>query len=167
MAEAIGEASENFYRRTAFVKKSAVTAEKRNQIKINSNQQKHIRYMDTRKVSAFRRRQIPFCAISPESGLPCLHEQTFAGQQTANSNAVSCPSVSQRIGGREASPIRFRQKKESENKTMTLEEFFRSSPRACSGFFRRDGFGVPSVGGKRIRVRCGGVLCEDGVPAGV
>ena len=53
MAEAIGEASENFYRRTAFVKKSAVTAEKRNQIKINSNQQKHIRYMDTSKVSPF------------------------------------------------------------------------------------------------------------------
>ena len=91
MAEAIGEASENFYRRTAFVKKSAVTAEKRNQIKINSNQQKHIRYMDTRKVSAFRRRQIPFCAISPGKRLPCLHEQTFAGQRTANSDAVSCP----------------------------------------------------------------------------
>lgn len=74
MAEAIGEASENFYRRTAFVKKSAVTAEKRNQIKINSNQQKHIRYMDTRKVSAFRRKRIPFfCAgeaLDMSKGLP-------------------------------------------------------------------------------------------------
>ena len=85
MAEAIGEASENFYRRTAFVKKSAVTAEKRNQIKINSNQQKHIRYMDTRKVSAFRRRQIPFCAISPESGCRACTSRHLPGngQRTA------------------------------------------------------------------------------------
>ena len=78
MAEAIGEASENFYRRTAFVKKSAVTAEKRNQIKIKEG-------------ICFQKKADTFLCDKPGKRLPCLHEQTFAGQRTANSDAVSCP----------------------------------------------------------------------------
>ena len=38
-----------------------------------------------------------FLCDKPGKRLPCLHEQTFAGQRTANGFAVSCPEGGQRM----------------------------------------------------------------------
>ena len=36
-----------------------------------------------------------FLRDTPGKRLPCLHEQPFAGQRTANSLAVSCPGIAE------------------------------------------------------------------------
>ena len=72
MAEAIGEASENS----------------------DKDQQKST---ETHKIHGyqegicFQKKADTFLCDKPGKRLPCLHEQTFAGQRTANSDAVSCP----------------------------------------------------------------------------
>ena len=46
-----------------------------------------------------------FLCDKPGNRLPCLHEQAFAGQRTANGFAVSCPWY-RGDRGRKSSPIR-------------------------------------------------------------
>ena len=42
-----------------------------------------------------------FLCDTPGKRLPCLHEQPFAGQRTANSLAVSCPGIAEIGEGKE------------------------------------------------------------------